>query len=301
MLSLTIFRTKNKENHKFYMQKTIPIIVGPTASGKSAFSLKLAQQINGEIINADSLQVYKDILILSARPSVQEQRGIPHHLYGYLDAYTTPSVASWLEDVKSTLQTIKTPLFVGGTGMYIKALTEGISPIPEVDENIRELVRQMPLEEVKSKVINCKAIDPQRLRRALEVQLTTGKPLQYFQELPKTKIIDKDFEIYFLNPDRAWLYERCDQRFIQMLQQGAIEEVKHLKKINATGGITKAIGIKQISQWLDGEISNEEMILKATQATRHYAKRQVTWFKNQFPKAISFKPNEIDEVLKTIF
>lgn len=283
------------------MQKTIPVIVGPTASGKSTFSLKLAQQINGEIINADSLQVYKDILILSARPSIQEQGGIKHHLYGYLDAYTTPSVASWLEDVKSILDTIETPLFVGGTGMYIKALTEGISPIPEVDPNIRELVKEMSIEEVKSKVVNCKAIDPQRLRRALEVQLSTGKPLQYFQELPKIKIIDRDFSIYFLNPDRSWLYERCDQRFIQMLQQGAIKEVQHLKKINATGGVTKAIGIKQISQWLDGKISNEEMIFKATQETRHYAKRQVTWFKNQFSNAISFTPNEINEILKTHF
>ena len=283
------------------MQKTIPVIVGPTASGKSAFSLNVAHKIKGEIINADSLQVYKDILILSARPSVKEQDGIPHHLYGYLDAKTTPSVASWLEDVKQILQSVQIPIFVGGTGMYIKALTEGISPIPEVDESIREMVRQMPIEEVQSKVKDCKAIDPQRLRRALEVQLSTGKTLQYFQELPKIKITNQSFQIFFLNPDRDWLYNRCNQRFIQMLQTGAIEEVKHLKEIKATGGITKAIGIKQISQWLDGEISNEEMITQATKETRHYAKRQITWFKNQFPKAISFTPNEINDILKTFF
>ncbi len=283
------------------MQKSIPVIVGPTASGKSAFSLRVAQQIKGEIINADSLQVYKDILILSARPTIAEQEGIPHHLYGYLDAYTTPSVASWLEDVKAIIHTIEKPVFVGGTGLYIKALTQGISPIPEIDPHIRESVRQMPIEEVQSKVINCNAVDPQRLRRALEVQLSTGKPLQYFQELPKIKIIDKPFQIYFLNPDRTWLYDHCNQRFIQMLQKGAVEEVKYLKKIKATGGITKAIGVKQISQWLDGQISNEEMIIQATKETRHYAKRQVTWFKNQFPEAILFTPQEINTILKTFF
>lgn len=283
------------------MQKTIPVIVGPTASGKSAFALKLAKQIKGEIINADSLQVYKDILILSARPTIQEQLNIPHHLYGYLDAYTTPSVASWLEDVKQIIHNVSNPVFVGGTGMYIKALTEGISPIPEINPCIREQIRQMPIEEVQAKTKDCQFTDPQRLRRALEVQLSTGKSIQYFQNLPKTKIIDHDFKIYFLNPDRTWLYDRCNSRFIQMIQNGAIEEVKHLKEINATGGITKAIGIKQISKWLDGKISNEDMLLQSMQETRHYAKRQVTWFKNQFKDAISFTPHEIDDILKTYF
>lgn len=283
------------------MKKPIPIIAGPTAGGKSAFALKVANRLNAQIINADSLQVYKDILILSARPTVEEQKGILHHLYGYIDAYTTMSVASWLTNVKECLDKIETPIFVGGTGLYIKALTEGISTIPEVDPFVRELVRQMPIEEVHAKVVDCTAIDPQRLRRALEVQLSTGKPLKYFQDQPKVKITDKEFQIFFLNPDRNDLYNRCNKRFINMLEIGAIEEVKHLNKINATGGVKKAIGVNQISKWLNNEISKEQMIEEATKETRHYAKRQVTWFKNQFPNAVSFKPSEISDILNIYF
>ena len=283
------------------MKKPIPVIAGPTASGKTNFSLQAANRLNAHIINADSLQVYKDILVLSARPSTEEQQGIPHHLYGYVDAYTTMSVATWLNDVSPLLKEIQTPLFVGGTGLYIKSLTEGISVIPEVDPVVRQQVREMPIEEVQSKVINCTAIDQQRLRRALEVQLSTGKPLSYFQEQPKVKITDKEFQIFFLNPDRETLYNRCNQRFIQMLETGAIDEVKHLNQINATGGVKKAIGVLQISKWLNNEISKDEMIENATKETRHYAKRQVTWFKNQFPNAVVFQPHETGEILDTYF
>lgn len=283
------------------MQKTIPIIVGPTASGKSSFALKLAKHIEGEIVNADALQVYQDLTILSARPTFDEQQGIPHHLYGYLDFNTTASVTSWLNDVKSIINSLKNPIFVGGTGMYIKTLVEGISPMPDIDPNIRELVRNMPIEEIKERVIDCNAQDPQRLKRALEIQLTTGKSIKYFQEQPKIKIINENFKIFFLNPDRAWLYQRCNSRFIQMLQNGAIDEVKYLKSNNASGGVTKAIGYKQISDWIDNQITNKEMIIKATQETRHYAKRQITWFKNQFKNAITFTPENADNILKEYF
>ncbi len=283
------------------MQKTIPIIVGPTASGKSSFALKLAKHIEGEIVNADALQVYQDLTILSARPTFDEQQGIPHHLYGYLDFNTTACVTSWLNDVKSIINSLKNPIFVGGTGMYIKTLVEGISPMPDIDPNIRELVRNMPIEEIKAKVIDCNAQDPQRLKRALEIQLTTGKSIKYFQEQPKIKIINENFKIFFLNPDRAWLYQRCNSRFIQMLQNGAIDEVKYLKSNNASGGVTKAIGYKQISDWIDNQITNKEMIIKATQETRHYAKRQITWFKNQFKNAITFTPENADNILKEYF
>ncbi len=283
------------------MQKTIPVIVGPTASGKSIFSLKVAKRIDGEIINADSLQVYKDLQILSARPSQIEQNGIPHHLYGYMTANETCSVMGWLNNVKNIINQIKNPIFIGGTGLYIKALTEGISPMPDIPEEIREKVRNMDIEEVKSKVKDSLATDPQRLRRALEVELSTGKPFSYFQSLEKIKIIDKEFKIFFLNPPRKLLYERCDNRFIQMLTQGAIEEVKHLIEIQATGGVTKAIGVKQITKWINGEISNKEMIEEACKETRHYAKRQITWFKNQFDNKITFTPEQIDDVLKNHF
>ncbi len=283
------------------MEKAIPIIVGPTASGKSKFSIECAKRINGEIINADSLQVYKDIQILSARPTLEEQEGVPHHLYGYMGADETSSLMSWLQDVKKVLKTAKNPIFVGGTGLYIKALTEGIPPMPSIPDNIREKVRKMDIEEVKSKVKETSAMDPQRLRRALEIELSTGKPFSYFQNLERIKIIDKKFQIFFLNPPRKVLYERCDKRFIQMLISGAIDEVKHLNQINATGGVTKAIGVKQISKWLSGEYTNQKMIEEATKETRHYAKRQVTWFKNQFKEKITFDSNQTDDILKTYF
>ena len=118
---------------------------------------------------------------------------------------------------------------------------------------------------------------------------------------PKIKIINENFKIFFLNPDRAWLYQRCNSRFIQMLQNGAIDEVKYLKSNNASGGVTKAIGYKQISDWIDNQITNKEMIIKATQETRHYAKRQITWFKNQFKNAITFTPENADNILKEYF
>lgn len=298
---INFFYSKKQGKIIKHMQKPIPIIVGPTAGGKSKFSIDAAKRINAEIINADSLQVYKDIQILSARPNKAEQEGIPHHLYGYMGANETSSLMSWLQDVKKTLESVQNPLFVGGTGLYIKALTEGISPMPDIPDEIRELVRKMDIEEVKSKVTECNATDPQRLRRALEVELSTGKPFLYFQNQKKIKVIEKEFQIFFLNPPRKILYERCDKRFIQMLSNGAIEEVKHLQNIKATGGVTKAIGVKQISKWLNGEMSNQEMIKEATQETRHYAKRQITWFKNQFENKITFTPEQATDILKTHF
>lgn len=283
------------------MKKIIPVIVGPTASGKSAFAIEIAKKINAEIINADSLQVYSDLHILSARPTKAEQQNIPHHLYGYIDAYSTCSVASWLNDVKNKLETVENPLFVGGTGLYISALTQGISPMPAVDENIREDVRKMDIADVQKRLIDCKAIDPQRQRRALEIQLSTGKPLSFFQNQPKIKIIDKDFQIFFLNPPRDILYQRCNSRFIKMLDCGAINEVIRLNNIKATGGVLKAIGVSQIKKYLDNEITKEQMIDLATKETRHYAKRQITWFKNQFPKAITLTNETQLEILETYF
>lgn len=279
------------------MLKEIPIIVGPTASGKSSLALQLAQHISGEIINADSLQVYQDLKILSARPQEKETQNIKHHLYGFVDAYTTYNVAQWLEDVKKTLKNVKNPIFVGGTGLYIKALTEGISQIPEIDTKIREYVRNLPIEDVQKKIKECKATDPQRLRRALEVELSTGKPLSYFQQT-KIKIIEEKFKIYFLNPPRELLYKNCNNRFETMLQTGAVEEVKDLIQKRATGGVLKAIGIKEITAWLAGEISKKEMIEKASQATRNYAKRQITWFKNQFKEAMEINSPDLNLIIK---
>ena len=268
--------------------KKIYVIVGSTASGKSNLAINIAKSVNGEVINADSMQVYKDIPLLTARPTDKEQQDIPHHLYGYLDEHATCSAADWLDKVVPTINQIDTPVIVGGTGLYIKALTEGLNDIPPVDTTIREMVRTMPIEEVRSKVLECTATDPQRLRRALEVQLTTGKTLKYFQSLPPIKKIEADFEILWVNRPREEIRTRCRTRFINMLNQGAIEQVQELLSKEPTGGITKAIGFKEISAYLNGEISYEKMIDLAVISTCQYAKRQQTWFKHQLnsPKII---------------
>lgn len=261
--------------------RKIYIVVGPTASGKSALSLQIADTLNGTVVNADSMQIYQDLQILSARPTQADMAGIDHKLYGYVDAYTVNNVQDWVNQAVSVIQETKNPVLVGGTGMYIQALVHGLAVIPDVDLTVRQQVRNMPIEEVKSRVIDCQAVDSQRLRRALEVQLSTGKPLSYFQKQPPRKWIEADFHILFVNPVREVLYQRCNNRFVQMVQTGALDEVKHLLDIKATGGVTKAIGVPEITAYLQQQISYEEMIQKAQTATRHYAKRQITWFRHQ--------------------
>ncbi len=271
------------------MRRKIYIVSGPTAGGKSDLAIRMARSLNASVINADSMQIYRDLKVLSARPSEAETAGIPHLLYGYADAFYESSVQDWLNKAVKVVESVPQAVFVGGTGMYIGAMVKGLSPIPDVDLNVRETVRQMPIEEVKSKVHDCPFTDSQRLRRALEVELSTGKTLSYFQQLPKIKPIDADFEVFFVNPPREILYERCNQRFIQMLESGAIEEVKYLIQLNATGGVTKAIGVPEITDYLVGQISREEMIVRAQLATRHYAKRHITWFKHQLPNIIEIQ------------
>ena len=269
--------------------KKVYVIVGTTASGKSDLAVHLAKQIGGEIINADSIQVYRDIPILTARPNEIEQCGIPHHLYGFLDEHAVCSANNWVSQAVDIIKTVKNPIVVGGTGLYIKALTEGLSAIPPVDDTIRQYVRTLPIEEVKARVLDCAASDPQRLRRALEVQLTTGKPLSYFQKQPPIRLIEADFDIIWINRPREEIRKRCYTRFLHMLQNGAEQQVTELMKRLPTGGVTKAIGYAEICAYLMGQISYEKMIDLAVIATRQYAKRQQTWFKHQLksPKIIT--------------
>ncbi len=278
------------------MKRKMYVIAGPTASGKSDLAVLLAQHLRGEVINADSLQVYADLQVLSARPQERDMHGVPHHLYGFMDAYSSCSVNDWLLQVRQKTETIKMPVFVGGTGMYISALIEGISPIPDIDPQIRERVRQMDMAQVCSLVQECSATDPQRLKRALEVQLTTGKPISYFQNLPKVKQVDADFQVIFVNPPRDILYDRCNRRFDKMIELGAIDEVKELIAKNASGGVLKAIGVSEIKAYLAGEFSLDIMRNKAMQATRHYAKRQLTWFRNQLKNPIVLSQTDVSSL-----
>lgn len=266
--------------------KKITVVCGPTASGKSGLALQIAQKGQGSVINADAMQIYRDLTIVSARPTVEEMQGIPHLLYGYADAWTQGTVQDWLEKVVPVLNETENPVLVGGTGMYISSLVNGINEIPNVDETVRQSVRNMDINEVKSRVKDCPFMDPQRLRRALEIQLTTGKPLSFFQNQPKKKLIKADFKVIFLNPPRDILYQRCEVRFHQMIEQGGIEEVQKLLSLHPTGGVLKAIGVPEIKAYLEGALTKEEMINQAILSTRHYAKRQITWFKHQIKSDI---------------
>lgn len=278
-------------------KKDIIVIGGPTASGKTSFAIQIAQKIQGEIINADAIQVYQDLRILSARPTQKEQQDISHHLFGFVDAWSNYSVQNWLLDVAKVIPSIKHPIFVGGTGFYLDALINGISEVPDIPEDVRKTVRQMDIEEIKRKVKDTRFTDPQRLRRSFEVQLATGKSLSYFQQQPKKHIIDGNFKLVYLLPPREKIYARCERRLIQMLQQGMIEEVEKLQKLNPTGGVLKAIGVSDIIQMINGKINKEEMLNQVLLSTKHYAKRQMTWFRHQgHPDFIIEDPQSISIV-----
>ena len=274
--------------------KKVFVIVGPTASGKSGLAVRVAQALSGTVVNADSMQIYKDLSIISARPTPKEMQGIPHLLYGYLDAWTQGTVQDWLSRVVPTLEDTKNPVLVGGTGLYLSSLINGINEIPEIDEQVRNTVRKMDIKDIKKQVKNCPFTDPQRLRRSLEVQLTTGKPLSYFQSLPKKKLYPANYQVIFINPNRTQLYQNCEKRFREMIQNGGIEEVQALLTLSPTGGVLKAIGVPEIISYLQGDISKELLIEQAVLSTRHYAKRQITWFKHQLNTDIMLSsPDEI--------
>ena len=263
------------------IQKKISVIIGPTASGKSGLALRLAKKHDSCVVNADSMQIYKDLSILSARPQPHETEQVPHFLYGYVDAWTQGTVQEWLGKVIPVLKQEKNPILVGGTGLYLSSLINGINEIPEIDPAIREKVRAMDIEAVRDRVQDCPWTDPQRLRRALEVQLSTGKPLSFFQKQPKKRLLQADFQVIFIQPPRPILYRRCEQRFDQMMEQGALQEVEKLLSLKPTGGVLKAIGVPEIIQYLQGDISKTQMREQVILSTRHYAKRQLTWFRHQ--------------------
>jgi len=272
------------------------IISGATASGKSSLSLKLAQDFNGEIINADSLQIYKDLPILSAQPKELDQGNIYHHLYGFLNFDQRFSVFDWLKKVRiSTLEIYKKnklPIIVGGSGMYISKLVEGISLIPPISpKNKAQSLQDLDnygLKEIIKKSQATNIIDKQRALRAYEIYLETGKPLSYWHQQDKSHILpDTQFIHFNINIDRSLIYDNCHKRFSEMLKYGAIAEAEALaNKINNHGDIndatiTKTLGYNEIINHLQKEISFDEMKNIICQKTRNYAKRQLTWFRNQ--------------------
>ncbi len=269
-------------------QRKAIAIFGPTASGKSALAINLALEQNGIIVNSDSLQIYKELKILTACPDDEDIQKVPHFLYNTLNGKENCSAVKYINLLQELLLSQeKLPIIVGGTGLYLKAMIEGLVEIPETPETIRTLARNLPFKEIHSFVkendTEFALEDEQRLRRAFEVIKTTGKPYSYWQTQPKKKLIDLDIELIKLAPDREELYHRCNIRFDMMIKAGAIEEVQNLLSMNYPPETTimKAIGVTEIQKYLNNQISYDEMVRLSTTRTRQYAKRQITWMKTQ--------------------
>ncbi len=288
-------------------EKTIIIIAGPTASGKSALSLAEAAHCNGIIINADSMQVYREIPILAASPDAADKTVIPHRLYGILSIAETCSAARWrdmaVREIGDAFASGKTPVLVGGTGLYLKALIDGLSPIPSVPESVREAAiadySRMGGKAFKERLAGVDTEagerldenDSQRLIRAWEVYAHTGSPLSFYQKIEReAPPSDWFFDITILLPLREELYRRINHRFDTMLNNGVMDEVKavhNIPNLNPLLPSLKALGLPHLRDALDGKLSYEEAIEKAKAASRQYAKRQYTWFRNQLPEQSS--------------
>ncbi|MEL7196996.1 MAG: tRNA (adenosine(37)-N6)-dimethylallyltransferase MiaA [Pseudomonadota bacterium] len=279
----------------------VALIAGPTASGKSALAVDLAKALKkagktGVIINADSAQVYSDLSVLSARPTTKEMGGIDHRLFGAWDGAWACSAADWAKRAKDEIAAChnagEVPILVGGTGLYFKVLLEGIAPIPEIDPAVRTATRELSTQaayaalqiEDPERAADLNPADSQRIARALEVKRSTGVTLGEWQ-LSKSGGIAEHITLHpaVLEPEREWVYRRCDQRFGEMVENGAVEEVEALLARNLDDGlpVLRAIGVPELSEYLAGRLSMADAIIGAQQSTRNYAKRQFTWFRNQ--------------------
>jgi tRNA dimethylallyltransferase len=276
----------------------LALIAGPTASGKSALALALAERTGGTIINADSAQVYRDLSILSARPSPEEEARAPHRLYGYRDGTQPCSAADWAGDALTEIQAVhsdgRLPILVGGTGLYLRTLLHGIAPVPEIDPSIRAAVRQLPLrdayaalvQEDSEAALRLRPTDTIRIARALEVVRATGRPLSHWQQERSGGIAERvELRPLLLLPPRDWLYARCDERFAAMLGDEGISEVQALLARRLPPGlpVMRAIGVREIAAFAQGRLTRAEALAAGQQATRNYAKRQFTWFRHQPP------------------
>ena len=276
----------------------VALIAGATASGKSALALALAERCGGVVINADSAQVYRDLPILSAAPAAEDRARAEHRLYGSLDGASSCSAADWAAMARTEIGDVhasgRLPVLVGGTGLYLRTLLDGIAPVPPIDPQVRAEVRDSDVAANHHRLGELDPVaaarlsptDRLRVARALEVVLSTGRTLGEWQAHRKGGIADRvGLRPLVLLPPRDWLYARCDERFATMMDSGAIEEVRALldRKLDPGLPVMRAIGVREIAALLAGEISREEAITRGKQATRNYAKRQYTWFAHQPP------------------
>ena len=300
------------------LKSKIILISGPTASGKSNFSIKLAKKINGEIINTDSMQVYKELKILSARPEPKNYQKVKHHLYGFHNVKKNFSTGDWLKLALKKINEIKNrkkvPILVGGTGLYFKALTEGLVNIPNIPirsrNKIRLLQKNLGQRKFYQKLIrldpNCKnyinPTDVQRSIRAYEVKQFTKKPLHEWFKNTKSNFKKDEFFNIFIDYPREELIERINKRTDQMIKNGAINEVKRFikLKVRKDKSVNKAIGINEIKEYLNYKKKLDEIKQKISIKTRQYAKRQTTWARGNMVNWFKLQPQEISRFLNKI-
>lgn len=280
------------------------VVAGPTASGKSGLGIEIAERFDGTIINADSMQVYRDLRILTARPSAEDEARVPHLLYGDRDAAEAGSTAEWAAAADAAIETVRAagrhPVLVGGTGLYLKTIMEGIAPVPEVPAAIRRRARERRQEigdlafhnelAARDPAIAARLHpgDSQRVLRAWEVIEATGRPLSEWQQDPVTPPATR-FRVVALQTPREELYRNTDSRLLDMVAGGAVEEVRALQARAAEEGldpalpIFKALGYRPLAAHLRGETTLDAAIVETQQQTRNYAKRQETWLRHQLP------------------
>ena len=293
------------------------VICGPTASGKTALSIELAKKINGEIISCDSMQIYKYMDIGTAKPTLEEQKEVKHHMIDFVEPNQRYSVAEYKKDAEKSIEEIllkgKTPIIVGGTGLYVDSLIYGIEyPEIELDEEYRKQlekeIEEKGLESLynKAKEIDSKAMekispnDKKRIMRVLEIYMATGKTKTEQEIESRTHEVKYDYKVFAIKMDREKLYERINKRVDMMIEKGLIEEVQNiLKKYDKFPTAMQGLGYKEVVEYLDGKKTKEEMIDKIKMQTRRYAKRQITWFKKN-KQTIWIENNELSKILEVI-
>ncbi len=298
------------------IRSKIILISGPTASGKSNFAVKIANKINGEIINADSMQVYKQLKILTARPNKEEQKNIKHHLYGVVDVNKSFSTGQWLKlaikKIKEIRKRKKTPILVGGTGLYFQSIINGLVKIPNIPLKLRNKVRFIQKKEGQKKFYKkllkldkkvkgkFDSNDTQRSIRAFEIKLYTK--VSMYDWLNKTKPVfnENEFLKLYIDFNREELIKRISLRTVKMLQKGAIEEVKKLstKKIKKDFSVNKVIGVNELRQYLKKQMTLDEVRKLISIRTRQYAKRQATWARSRMLSWNKISPNKIPSWIK---
>ncbi len=300
------------------LKSKIILISGPTASGKSSFAIQVAKRVDGEIINADSMQVYKELKILSARPDPKKYQKIKHHLYGFHNVTKNFSTGDWLKLVSKKIKNVqkrkKIPILVGGTGLYFKALTDGLVKIPKISVKLRNQIRNMQKKlgqkkfyekllkldpSLKGKI---NPTDSQRSIRAYEVKKFTKKSLYEWFKKTKSNYLEADFLKVYIDYPRQELIQRINLRTKEMIENGAIKEVKNFikLKVRKDKSVNKAIGVMEIKDFLNKEKDMEQIKEKIAIKTRQYAKRQSTWARGNMMSWIKLKPQDINKFLKKI-